>query len=290
MLAETEFGRGDLAGAHAALDVKELHLRPVHPDLNDLYRNVASGNALVACGRLEEAIQSFEQRRHRRQRCRSRVSGTTCCRCELAEALVLSGHGKAAEARVREAAAEIEGRPLLRPRVKLARVRGLLVSEAKIDAHFAEVLALLERMPHHLEHPASSSAGASGSGAPVARTTQPFTSSTHLRASMLSGAVGWAGRTRGELEAASGTTRPSQPRRTDILTAQELRVARHAAAGMRNRDIAALLYLSPRTVESYLGSAYRKLDVTNRTQLAGVLASDGIRATGPTPDPVSKDP
>jgi DNA-binding NarL/FixJ family response regulator len=68
----------------------------------------------------------------------------------------------------------------------------------------------------------------------------------------------------------------AQPRRTDVLSAQELRIAQHAAAGMRDREIAATLYLSPRTVESYLQSAYRKLDVSNRTQLAAVLAGDGI--------------
>ena len=52
---------------------------------------------------------------------------------------------------------------------------------------------------------------------------------------------------------------------------------RHAAAGMRDRKIAAVLDLSPRTVESYLQSAYRKLDLSNRTQLAAVLASNGVQ-------------
>ena len=64
-------------------------------------------------------------------------------------------------------------------------------------------------------------------------------------------------------------------------------MSQHAAAGLRDREIAALLYLSPRTVESYLHSAYRKLDVSNRTQLAGVLASDGI---APIADPVAQVP
>ena len=174
--------------------------------------------------------------------------------------------------------------------MKLARVRGLLASEAKIDASFAEALALLERMPHHLEHARVELCW----GERLRRAGRSDDAIVHLEHALARfdalGAVGWAGRTRGELESASGTTRPPQPRRTDILTAQELRVARHAAAGMRNRDIAAFLYLSPRTVESYLASAYRKLDVSNRTQLAGVLAGDGIRPAGPTPDPVPEVP
>jgi len=59
---------------------------------------------------------------------------------------------------------------------------------------------------------------------------------------------------------------------------------------MRDREIAALFYLSPRTVESYLHSAYRKLGVSNRTQLAGVLAADGIRPVGVPARPVPQDP
>jgi DNA-binding NarL/FixJ family response regulator len=59
---------------------------------------------------------------------------------------------------------------------------------------------------------------------------------------------------------------------------------------MRDREIAAKLYLSPRTVESYLQSAYRKLGVSNRTQLAGVLAAEGIRAVAPAIEPVAQDP
>jgi DNA-binding CsgD family transcriptional regulator len=59
---------------------------------------------------------------------------------------------------------------------------------------------------------------------------------------------------------------------------------------MRDREIAALLYLSPRTVESYLQIAYRKLSVSNRTQLAGVLAADGIRPVGTPAGPVPQVP
>ena len=99
-------------------------------------------------------------------------------------------------------------------------------------------------------------------------------------------AVGWAERTRLELESVTGSVHPAQPRRTDALTPQELRIARHAAGGMRDREIAAALYLSPRTVHSHLQHAYRKLDVANRTQLAGMLAADGIRPLEGTPESV----
>lgn len=56
-----------------------------------------------------------------------------------------------------------------------------------------------------------------------------------------------------------------------LLTASETRVARAAAAGRTNREIAAQLFVSVRTVETHLGSAYRKMGVRTRTQLALAL-------------------
>lgn len=52
------------------------------------------------------------------------------------------------------------------------------------------------------------------------------------------------------------------------LTAAEHRVAQLAAAGMRNREIAAELFLSVKTVEANLSAIYRKLGIRSRTELA----------------------
>ena len=56
-----------------------------------------------------------------------------------------------------------------------------------------------------------------------------------------------------------------------VLTASERRVAERAAAGQSNRDIAAALMISTRTVESQLAAVYRKLEVRSRGQLAAAL-------------------
>ncbi|WP_420364144.1 AAA family ATPase [Curtobacterium aetherium] len=56
-----------------------------------------------------------------------------------------------------------------------------------------------------------------------------------------------------------------------LLTAAESRVARAAASGRTNREIAAQLFVSVRTVETHLGNAYRKMGVRTRTQLALAL-------------------
>jgi DNA-binding NarL/FixJ family response regulator len=55
------------------------------------------------------------------------------------------------------------------------------------------------------------------------------------------------------------------------LTARELRVATMAAEGQTNREIAQALYVTPKTVEVHLSSAYRKLDIRSRRDLPAAL-------------------
>jgi DNA-binding CsgD family transcriptional regulator len=65
-----------------------------------------------------------------------------------------------------------------------------------------------------------------------------------------------------------GPVRAMRPEVTDPLTAREREVADLAARGLSDRDIAARLHLSERTVQSHLYRSYRKLGVTGRDQLA----------------------
>ena len=54
------------------------------------------------------------------------------------------------------------------------------------------------------------------------------------------------------------------------LTRREREVATLAARGMSDRDIAATLFISVRTVESHLATCYRKLGVSSRAEAAEV--------------------
>ena len=58
----------------------------------------------------------------------------------------------------------------------------------------------------------------------------------------------------------------------DALTPSERRVAEMAAEGGTNREIAQTLFVTEKTVETHLGRAFRKLDITSRRQLGDVLA------------------
>jgi DNA-binding CsgD family transcriptional regulator len=79
------------------------------------------------------------------------------------------------------------------------------------------------------------------------------------------GARGWAARARTELGRVGGRTRE------EGLSQAERRVVTLVAQGRTNREVAAALYLSERTVESHLTHAYAKLGVRSRTELARVL-------------------
>jgi DNA-binding CsgD family transcriptional regulator len=62
------------------------------------------------------------------------------------------------------------------------------------------------------------------------------------------------------------------------LTAQELHVARMALEGLSNIDIAARLFLSPRTVEWHLGKVFIKLGIKTRAQLHLALPTGSAAA------------
>jgi DNA-binding CsgD family transcriptional regulator len=84
------------------------------------------------------------------------------------------------------------------------------------------------------------------------------------------GAGPWAERAREELRAAGVPSHPPTAAVWSSLSAQELQVARMAAEGLSNRQIAERLYLSPRTVASHLYRIFPKLGVTSRAQLAAI--------------------
>jgi DNA-binding CsgD family transcriptional regulator len=80
-------------------------------------------------------------------------------------------------------------------------------------------------------------------------------------------------RARSELAAIGVRAAPTGRTGTDSLTPSELRVARLAAEGGTNREIAQALFVTEKTVETHLGRAFRKLDISSRRQLREVLSA-----------------
>ena len=89
------------------------------------------------------------------------------------------------------------------------------------------------------------------------------------------GVEGFAARARQELLATG-----EHPRRRSVdllarLTAQELVIARRVASGATSREVAADLFLSPRTVEWHLTKMFGKLGINSRKELRSALFDVG---------------
>jgi DNA-binding CsgD family transcriptional regulator len=88
----------------------------------------------------------------------------------------------------------------------------------------------------------------------------------------------WSDRARAELRASGEHLRRKVPTAHEQLTPQELQVSLAAAEGLTNKEIAARLFLSPKTVEFHLSRAYRKLDVRARGELIKLFAEQAAPA------------
>lgn len=96
----------------------------------------------------------------------------------------------------------------------------------------------------------------------------------HLRSALTRfdelGAALWAERAESELRASGERARRRDPSSMLDLTPQELQVADFVGQGMTNREVAAQMFLSPRTIDYHLRSIFNKLGITSRTELANL--------------------
>ena len=150
---------------------------------------------------------------------------------------------------------------------RLAGCRALLAEGEEATSHFEAMLALadgarpldLARMRmHYGEH--------------LRRERRRTAARTQFRAALATfeayRAEPLAERARAELRATGETARKRDPSTIDQLTPQELQIARFVAQGLSNKEVAAQLFLSPRTVDAHLRKVFTKLGITSRTQLA----------------------
>ncbi len=112
-------------------------------------------------------------------------------------------------------------------------------------------------------------------GERLRRTQRPGEARAHLRMAWetfeQAGARPWARRAQDELRAAGESGQAPPVAVLDALTPQELRIAGLVADGLSSKQIAARLFLSPRTVEYHLYKIYPKLGIGSRTELARLV-------------------
>jgi DNA-binding CsgD family transcriptional regulator len=189
---------------------------------------------------------------------------------DLVEALAHAGH----EGRAREALSRFEERLDGGRRVSAsaaaARCEGILASSDGWQDAFERALALHDGMPTPFERARTELCY----GERLRRERQRAEAREHLRAALEVfdelGAIPWVERARSELRA-SGERARRRSAPFDTLTPQELAVSRLVSAGMKNREAAATLFVSEKTVEFHLANVYRKLGVRSRLELARAM-------------------
>ena len=152
------------------------------------------------------------------------------------------------------------------------RTAGTAIGGDEGLAHLEEAVKVLHHSPARLEH----AHALADLGAELARRRRRRESREVLRLAVQEatscGADALAERVRGELGAGGGRPARLQVTGVDALTPAERRVCVLAAAGnLTNRDIAQRLFVTEKTVELHLTSAYRKLGIRSRFQLAPAL-------------------
>jgi DNA-binding CsgD family transcriptional regulator len=154
-------------------------------------------------------------------------------------------------------------------RAVVEHCRALLApDEQAAEAHFRASLALHAAA----ERPFGRARTELAFGEFLRRARRRVDAREHLRAALDAcealGATLWAERARVELRASGQTARRRDPSTLDDLTPQELQIAQFVAGGRSNREVAAQLFLSPRTIDFHLRNVFRKLGISSRTELA----------------------
>ena len=279
VLVDVAVEAGDLHEAEALLDLLPEGDWPV--GVGTVLIPAARGRLRLAQGRLAEALTDFKL-------CAAMFSGDVWG-VELRDIGYLHARSGAAEALLRlgqrEPACSLALSELADVRVfgtpralgVACRVAGLAVGGEPGLGLLAESVTTLQTSPAMLERAKS----LAELGAALRRAGQraaardPLAEALDLAARC--GARPLAVRTREELKATGARPRREWRRGAEALTPSELRIARLAAEGRTNREIAHSLYVTLKTVEGHLARSYTKLGISSRRELRGALDGEKSR-------------
>lgn len=158
------------------------------------------------------------------------------------------------------------------------RCRGLLSAGATANRHFAEAL----RLHGPSSRPFDRARTELLYGEALRRARRRVDAREHLRAAFTTfeqlGASPWAERARTELRVSGETARRRDPSTLDQLTPQELQIVRFVGQGATNREVAAQLFLSPRTIDYHLRQVFTKLGISSRAELIRLRVDDRVNS------------
>ncbi len=276
MLARLEAGQGkptdSRAHAEAALDIARTHNLSLHAiTANGAigFLRLSEGRPADAVGPLREGIRLLEESG------RSDAILQPYLTPDLIEAYLRSGSRPEAEPLLARYEPEVERTGVASARAAILRCKGLLAPEDGFEEVFRRALSA------HADAPCPTPFEIARTrlcfGERLRRARRRGEAKSELEAALAEfehlGARPWAEKARAELElAGSRAPRPRPQGLESLLTAQEFRVALAVGSGARNREAAAQLFLSPKTIENHLGHVFEKLGIRSRAELARMVA------------------
>jgi DNA-binding CsgD family transcriptional regulator/Flp pilus assembly protein TadD len=213
---------------------------------------------LFACGRLEQEWDI-------------RTPMVTTWRADAAPLLASLGRRDEALALAREELERCRAFGAPAPLGAALRALGLVEPGDSGIAHLQDAVSCLEASEARLEHALAllDLGAALRRAGRRADARRPLRAALDLARACTADAI--AVRAHEELITAGARPRRDPFESRSNLTASELRVARLAAEGTSNREIAQALFLTENTIETHLRSTFRKLDIHSRSQLARAL-------------------
>ena len=269
---ESALGRSEEAQAHGRESLEIC--RAMGGDAIRVYALAVLAFDDLVGGRVERAIELLDEATEVSDRLSMDEPALVQWAPDHVEALARAGHGERAAAALERFARQARATQRTWALAAAARCRGILADD-DFAAHFEEALRRHADDGQPFELARTRLAYAER----LRRARQRAEARPFLTAALDTferlGARPWADRARAELTATGGPSGPRPDRsRADELTPQELKIALLVAQGLTNREVAASLFLSPKTIEHHLSAIYRKLDVRSRTQLARLLAEE----------------
>lgn len=223
---------------------------------------LGTGSAADAIEDLGEAVAADDE---------ATEAGPAAATLDLVEALIRGGARDQAQALLdRVVAVAGEGAPAL-VRGRLLRCEAMLAAEARYNELFARARTCL--VGQRFERARTELAW----GERLRRSRRRIGASKHLRIALSAfeqlEARPWAERARRELEVVEA----SRVRRTESnecqLTRRELQICELVAQGSTNKEVAAQLYVSPKTVEYHLTTIYKRLGIRSRSELVRMVTT-----------------
>ena len=271
---EAAQGRVEMCRVHAreALELAtSVGFGSTHP-----FARSALGLLALGIGDPVDAAEQLEQARHWTDEIMGMLEPARVqCAPDLVEAYVHLGRLETAIDRLEELESRAERSTARWSRAASSRCRGLVSGDSEFEEQFEEALEWHDRAPASFERARTELCF----GERLRRTRRRADARAHLRSAWEGfeqlGASAWASRARAELTATGLTVRSRRMRLSDELTPQELQVAHIVAGGATNKEAAAALFLTPKTIEFHLAKIYRKLGVRSRTQLAHRMSTSG---------------